>query len=97
MVTAESSTFGEKEGKTEEEVREEDGAEVEDKDKAGEDDVETTVEAEAPRAKRGTPPGDRSRIAQSPFIWLSGRSLGALQAANVPFVTGGERTEALPP
>lgn len=94
-MTAELSTSGEKEGKTEEEVREEDGAEAE--DKAGEDDVETTVEAEVPRIKRGTPPGDRSRIAQSPSIWLLGRSLGALQAANARVVTGGEGTaESLP-
>jgi hypothetical protein len=90
-VTAELNTSGGKEGTTEEEVREEDGAE--DEDKAGEDDVETTVgEAAASRVKPGTPPGDRSRIAQSASIWLSGGSLGALQAANGRAVTGGEGT-----
>jgi hypothetical protein len=94
-VTAELNTSGEKEGTTEEEVREEVGAE--DDDKAGEDDVETTVgEAEASRVKPGTP-GDRSRIAQSASIWLSGGSLGALQAANGRAVTGGEGTVEPPP
>ncbi len=95
MVTAELSTSGEKEGKAAEEVREEDGAE--DEDKAGEDDVEMTVEAEAPRIKRGTPPPDRSRITQSASIWLPGGSLGALQAANGRVVTGGEGTVEPPP
>jgi len=89
-VTAVLSTSGEKDGKTEEEVREEDGAE--DEDKAGEDDVETTVEPGAPRIKRGTPPGDRSRIVQSASIWLSVGSVGALQAANGRVVTSGEGT-----
>lgn len=95
-MTAELSTFGENDGKTEEEVCEEDGAE--DEDKAGEDDVETTVEAEAPGIKRGNPPGDRSRIALSASIWLSAGSLGALQtSANGRVVTGGEGTvEPLP-
>jgi hypothetical protein len=96
VVTAELSTSGEKEGETEEEVCEDDGAE--DEDKAGEDDAETTVgEAEATTIKPGTPPGDRSRIAQSASIWLSGGSLGALHAANGRVVTGGEGTaEPLP-
>jgi hypothetical protein len=96
VVTVELNTSGEKEGTTEEEVLEEDGAE--DEDKAGEDDVETTVgEAEASRVKPGTPPGDRSRIAQSASIWLSGGSLGALQAVNRRAVTGGEGTVEPPP
>jgi hypothetical protein len=97
VVTAELSTSGGKEGKTEEEVCEEDGAE--DEDKTGEDDDEETKigEAEAPRTKLGTPPGDRSRMAQSASIWVSGGSLGALQAANGRVVTGGERTAKHPP
>ena len=95
VVTAELSASEEKEGMTEEEVREEDGPE--DGDKEGEDDVETTVEPEAPRTKRGTPPGDRSRIGQSASIWLSERSLGALQAVNGRVITGGEGTAEPPP
>jgi hypothetical protein len=95
-VTVELNTSRGKDGKTKEEVREEDGAE--DEDNAGEDDVETTVEeVEAPRIKPGTPPGDRSRIVQSASIRLSRDSLGAPQAANGRVVTGGEGTVGPPP
>ncbi len=94
MVTAELSTSVEKEGKTEGEVRG-DGAGDEDE---AEDDEETKIgEAEAPRTKPGTPPGDRSRMAQSASIWVSGGSLDALQAANGRVVTGGEGTAEPPP
>jgi hypothetical protein len=97
VVTAELTTSGGKDGKTEEEVGEEGG--VGDEDEAGEGDEETKIgEAEeAPRTKPGTPPGDKSRMAQSASIRVSGGSLGALQAANGRVVAGGEGIVEPPP
>lgn len=85
MAATELSTSGEKERKTEEEVREEDGA----NDEAGEGDT-TLGEAVAPNIKPETPPGGGPRIAQSVSMRLPLGMLGALQATNGRAVTGGK-------